>query len=145
MKTKICGKCKNTLPISYFSVSKSRGLQSYCKDCNSRNKKQWISENKDKVRWNQLWTKYRLRKVDYEYMLTAQHNKCAVCKIEFTEVPVVDHDHNCCPSAKSCGKCVRGLLCKRCNLIVGIVESSEDLLLPAQKYIEETCRFQMPE
>lgn len=34
----------------------------------------------------------------------------------------VDHDHDCCPGPKSCGKCVRGILCNGCNSALGYLK-----------------------
>jgi uncharacterized protein YlaI len=41
---------------------------------------------------------------------------------------VVDHDHRCCPGQVSkCGKCVRGLLCFRCNVVAGMLDEDPDI------------------
>ena len=48
----------------------------------------------------------------------------------------VDHDHSCCPDrTKSCGKCVRGLLCNHCNVILGFAKDNPDLLIAAAAYL----------
>jgi hypothetical protein len=65
---------------------------------------------------------------------------CAICSApEKSKRHGIDHNHLCCSaSGKSCGRCIRQLLCQVCNSIVGAVERGElsDKLVPAhRKYI----------
>jgi len=50
---------------------------------------------------------------------------CNICG-EFTERHLqIDHDHNCCNGVRSCGKCVRGIVCNRCNQTVAKYETGK--------------------
>jgi len=44
---------------------------------------------------------------------------------EFGITPNQDHDHVCCSGKKSCGKCLRGLLCHGCNTKLGALENND--------------------
>lgn len=64
----------------------------------------------------------------YRDKLIAQNGVCALCKhlshhhgtIQRLQV---DHNHECCNiKTKSCGKCLRGLLCADCNIRLAPVE-----------------------
>lgn len=58
----------------------------------------------------------------YDALLKAQGGCCAICgKKPGRREPYlsVDHDPKCCPKFKTCGRCVRGLLCRACNLGIG--------------------------
>jgi hypothetical protein len=85
-----------------------------------------------KRRWRQaykLW-RYGLTQEQFGRLLTAQKNACGMCREPFAEgSPIcVDHDHTCCPAEKmSCGKCVRGLLCRSCNTALGHIERKSEL------------------
>lgn len=86
---------------------------------------------------------YGISRERYLVMLDEQDGKCGVCRRpEWRTHPKtgrvymlsVDHDHGCCPGKKSCGKCVRGLLCARCNNVLGHAED-EGVLGGLQKYL----------
>lgn len=49
---------------------------------------------------------------------------------------VVDHDHDCCASEYSCGRCVRGLLCARCNTAAGMVLNSPQTAQALAGYLD---------
>ena len=62
-------------------------------------------------------------------ILADQDYCCAMCREPFERDDRIfaDHDHSCCPkqrkaTAKTCGKCIRGLLCFRCNTALGYIE-----------------------
>jgi hypothetical protein len=52
----------------------------------------------------------------------------------------VDHDHNHCKGDRSCGDCVRGLLCADCNRGLGSFHDCIRYLLNAVKYLRKHRR-----
>lgn len=60
--------------------------------------------------------RYNIDAATYMRLLASQDGACAICGIKpGSRRLAVDHDHKCCPGRRSCGACIRGLLCKRCN------------------------------
>jgi Recombination endonuclease VII len=90
-----------------------------------------------KRRWNQAYklSRYGLTPERFAWLLEIQGNACGMCREPFTEngVICVDHDHRCCDAERSsCGRCVRGLLCRSCNATLGHIERRYEL---AQAYL----------
>lgn len=81
-----------------------------------------------------LATKYGL---DHETLIEIYGDgSCRVCG--GTNRPSMDHDHSCCPvgNGRKCGKCVRGLLCHNCNIILGNAKDSPEILRSLIAYLE---------
>jgi len=100
--------------------------------------KQVIKENYDPVaqKNKRLVIQYRITLKDYEDMYESQKGLCLICLLPF-DVLAIDHDHSCCPGNKSCGKCIRGLLCHFCNTSLGGFKDNIENLKRAIQYLEK--------
>lgn len=83
---------------------------------------------------------YGMTPETYNALLESQGGGCAVCGVKECASGnewAIDHDHSCCPDRKNCcGKCNRGLLCMTCNVGIGNLQDSPDLMRKAAEYVE---------
>lgn len=100
-----------------------------------------------KARDANLKALYGLSLQEYDTLLDRQNHRCGVCKRHTSELPgplQVDHDHACCPGKKSCGNCIRGLLCNSCNGGLGLFNDDADRLFAALTYLQENnCMIEL--
>lgn len=104
----------------------------------------WRRANPEKWRAMQL----RQRGISpeiYADLLGTQRGVCAICRRpETTADPAtgrvrslsIDHDHACCPG-RSCGACIRGLVCGLCNSMLGMAQDHAERLEAAARYLRE--------
>jgi len=95
----------------------------------------WAEKNKENRRAANRKYEYGLLPEEFDARLSFQEGKCGICGIVMIR-PDVDHDHSCCTGRKSCGKCIRGILCHKCNTIIGLAQDSIDLLERAIQYLK---------
>lgn len=106
--------------------------------------KEWNEKNKERrrlsARKRHLRSKYNITPEDYDRMLETQKGLCIGCERHYSEFKLpllIDHDHACCPTNKSCGKCIRGLLCTECNGLLGYGKDNPEILKRLIKYLED--------
>jgi hypothetical protein len=83
---------------------------------------------------------YGLLPGDYERLYIGQGQRCWICQraTGATRKLSVDHDHRkgCAHEpSRACRACVRGLLCRRCNDLLGHVRDDTDTLYRALWYL----------
>ena len=70
----------------------------------------------------------------YFELMRLQGGGCAICG-ESSKTLFIDHNHACCPGKNGCMKCVRGLLCSKCNYAIGMLKDDEKLATRAASYL----------
>lgn len=120
---------------------RQRGCQcGGCEDCAKR-----LSHNAYQNEWyqrNKLRVKLAAKGLTverYQEMLDAQGGVCAICGRAPSEgragVLAPDHDHKCCKGSQACGRCVRGLLCIRCNTAIAMMNDDPGVMAQAIEYL----------
>jgi len=122
---RMCMECEQLLPIEKFSdrgrYKNSRALS--CASCVS------------------LWTNFRLSWAAFQELIENAAGRCEICGTDDPGTGTrwnVDHDHGCCSTNKTCGKCVRGILCRDCNWEIARMDDDPRRLERAAEYIRRT-------
>jgi len=96
----------------------------------------WYKKNKTKSKDADLKYSFGITFDDYNEKLRLQNGVCEICKGLETHTYkgtvkclAVDHNHET-------GQ-VRGLLCHKCNILVGSIERDKGLVLKAIKYLDK--------
>lgn len=127
---KPCSVCQQVKKTDAFSKSSRAvsGLFSQCRDCRKKTRKNGAPKRK-----HALFHNYRMRPGDYEAMLEKQNGVCAICGS--SDVANVSRKHFHIDHCHKTGV-VRGLLCGRCNVMLGMSKDSPKVLLKAALYLE---------
>lgn len=108
-----CSKCKTWKEWDNFSLL-PRGIYGHNHTCSAC------------LRDNKLKLNYNINQKEYDWLLNQQGGHCALCDNDTNyskRALSVDHDHSCCNSKdRTCGRCIRGILCNECNHMLGLVE-----------------------
>lgn len=120
---KQCRNCEHLLSLSAFKNPKSTN----CIEC-----------TKTLARARSI-RRYGISLEDYDALFSKQQGRCAICNKTQTKFLAVDHDHSCCSddATRSCGKCIRGLVCFECNIALGMVQDNVQILQAMIEYL--TC------
>lgn len=127
-KVKECSSCGKKKPHSEFA--QKNGKPTFrCKSCHNEWYKEYYSRPGVAERHRETNAKCRkpsharhgLTDENYLKLMKMFDGQCHICKAK--AAAVIDHDHSCCSGQTGCEKCVRGLLCHRCNLAIGLLEN----------------------
>lgn len=132
-----CADCKAEKPVQEFGLDRhtKRGRKYECKECtNAKRRGRYQAEN----RKYHLQSKYGITPEQFDSMAARQQQLCAICQ----QVPAgrsggrravasrglfVDHD--------SVSGEVRGLLCHKCNVAIGLLNDDPSRVIRASHYI----------
>lgn len=161
------GKCKleNPQPDENFSKDKKRkdGLTVHCKSClgvirsgrkeynqnycrkwragDEERRKQYYWKNREVAlartkKWrekNLLQKRYNISNEEWQVMFEKQKGICPICLTHAKDLAKILHVDHCHKTKK-----VRGLLCSRCNKMLGLVNESYETLERAILYLKES-------
>lgn len=152
---KRCAKCGESKLLIEFGLSASTpdGRFSWCKSCQRqyvqyrrrRNRGKAEAQNplierlqldrhQEKLearRKSRRQYMYGISPEQYDRMLEEQNYLCALCGCELTPdtVPSIDHCHKI--------NEMRGIVCRKCNLMIGLAEDNPKILYLGMKYLNQ--------
>lgn len=144
------GQCVDCGGVTFSHPHKGK-VATVCSPCrivrDAEATRRWAARNpeglKAAYRRANLKSHFGLSELQLAEMVAAQGSRCRICE---SDEPggagrwAIDHDHSCCPGKKTCGQCIRGLLCTSCNMGLGQFRDDPEVLRRAADYIESFRR-----
>lgn len=139
--SRVCIRCGERKPVEQFPLAGGRHKGTTnrikrCHPCQLSDKRQHYAAAEKGQAYRR---RYGMTLAERDAMLAVQGGGCAICQ---TTEPggrgdwCTDHDHACCPTkSKSCGKCIRGILCFSCNVMLGCAKDNPMTLATAVEYL----------
>lgn len=149
-KTRVSGSCRKCInaaqqerysanPGRYRSEKRADAAKHADRRNAERRGKGRTPEQKERDKARAFEWRYGITLEQRDEMLAAQGGVCKICQ---TPDPggrgewCTDHDHACCPQkSRSCGSCIRGILCFGCNVMLGCAKDSPSTLQSAIEYL----------
>ena len=131
LKADICNRCQCELDDTnwYPSASKRRWL--ICKDCERKRQAVYRSENPRVVYNQNCRKKYGIEYDEFISIFNSQGNVCAICKSSNSgrkgKKMCIDHCHTT--------GLVRGILCHKCNVAIGLFNDDIQTIQNAKDYL----------
>ena len=130
---RVCGEEKEDWEFA-DNINKTTGRETRCKKCRQCLYKQQKERRKRTGHADHIQYKFGMSELEFEMMLKAQDNKCAICGTtdpsnNWAKFLVIDHCHKT--------NRVRGLLCAKCNRGLGYFEDDPQTLRKAADYLGE--------
>jgi hypothetical protein len=130
-------RCECEREFTVIASALRRGDVKQCLSCaivhRGTKHRKYEGTDKERVRAGWLQREYGLSVEAFDAWLAAQGNRCRICK---TSDPGgignwhVDHNH--------VTNRLRGILCHRCNRVLGFVKENPEILREAANYLERT-------
>lgn len=134
-KRKKCLDCKKHKPVDEYYSNGKQALKPWCKPCSITRSTRSIKnrQSKDpelfkKIRRKYVaCSKYKITHREFDELFNNSDGLCEICKRRVSLV--IDHCHNT-------GR-VRGLLCVKCNQMIGFADDDTDKLKSAIRYLRD--------
>jgi hypothetical protein len=152
VNTRTCRTCQESKPLDAFQPTTNGNRRHVCRSCRVDYGRQWQRDNPEAVkvrnlRWvernpdrfkantdraNRRRHQHGLSDEEFAALVAAHDGLCGICRNPEKVVRAgrtgrlsIDHDHSCHPGTTGCRRCIRGLLCVRCNDALARVERGE--------------------
>jgi len=105
----------------------------YLAEMKKRREEQETKKKRRDSRWLAIYSMYGLTREQWQVMYNKQNGSCAICgksQDKLRYILQIDYDHGTCK--------VRGLLCKKCNLGIGMFGEDVENINKAMRYLEKS-------